>query len=314
MAKKKKNVKKDSKRVGRDYVGYANRKFDFAWPGGKRLALSMVINYEEGSEHSYPVDKMIEGIGEFLPVDIPVEDPGNESVYEYGPRVAIWRILGALERYDTKATFFATAIALKANETAARAIVDRGHEVCDHGLRWTEHFRFTREKEAEMIVESVKIIERVTGKKPVGFYAREPSANTIEIVEGMQNFIYDSDEYNDDLPYRYGGSKDRILILPYSPDANDFHFQSPMHRFSNSPDFLTYLKDTLDTLLEESLSSPKMMSVGLHCRVIGRPGRIVALKKFLEYVNEKREGIWVATREQIARYWIDQVESKGLLT
>jgi allantoinase len=311
---KKSSRKKNSQKIDRDFIGYGNRKFDFAWPDGKRLALSLVVNYEEGSEHSYALDKTIEGIGEFLPVDVPIRDPGNESVYEYGPRVAVWRILDTFKKYDVKATFFATALALKANELAAKAIVDQGHEICDHGLRWTEHFKFNRRQEESMIRESVKMIEQIAGKKPVGFYAREPSDDTIDIVHAMKNFIYDSDEYNDDLPYRYGGKSNNILILPYTPDANDFHFQSPMHRFSNSEDFFLYLKDTLDVLREEAIQSPKMMSVGLHCRVIGRPGRIVALKKFLDYVNEHSDDdVWVATREQIARYWIEQVEAKGLV-
>jgi len=151
----------------------------------------------------------------------------------------------------------------------------------------------------------VEIIEEVTGKKPVGFYAREPSVNTVRILQEMENFIYDSDAYNDDLPYRYNG--DGILILPYTPDANDFHFMSPMHRFATSADFFDYLKDTFDVLRGEAASSPKMMSVGTHCRIIGRPGRIVALRRFLEYVSGF-DDVWVATREQIARHWIEEVE------
>jgi peptidoglycan/xylan/chitin deacetylase (PgdA/CDA1 family) len=286
-------------------VGYARRKPDFAWPGGKRLALSLVVNYEEGSEHSVATDGVVEGIGEFLPVDIPIRDIGNESSYEYGTRVAIWRLLDAFSKYGVKVTFFATAMALQANTIATDAIVKEGHEVCDHGLRWTEHFRFSYEEERETIRKSVQLIEGLTGKKPVGFYAREPSPNTLRIVGEMGNFIYDSDAYNDDLPYRAktGG----VLILPYTPDVNDFHFQSPMHRFANSDDFFAYLKDSFDVLHEESRSSPKMMSAGFHTRVIGRPGRFVALRKFLEYVSNF-DDVWIATREEIARYWIEEVE------
>lgn len=306
--------KSESQRRVRDFVGYGNRKFNFTWPNQKRLALSIVVNYEEGSEHSYPIDKTIESIGEFLPVDVPMRDVGNESSYEYGTRVAIWRILDIFKKYDVKATFYATALALRGNVLAAKAIVQGGHEICDHGLRWTEHFRFKKKDEERMIEESVRIIEQITGKKPVGFYAREPSINTLEIVQKMKNFIYDSDEYNDDLPYRYNGSKKGILILPYTPDANDFHFQSPMHRFSNSDDFFIYLRDAFDIMLEESLTrNPKMMSVGLHCRVIGRPARTAALRKFLEYVKGKRNDVWITTREEIARYWIEQIEAKGLV-
>jgi len=289
----------------RDLVGYANRKFSFTWPGGKKLALSVVVNYEEGTEHSVETDGIIEGVGEFPPVDIPIRDVGNESAYEYGPRVGIWRLLETFRKYDFRATFFATAETLKENQVAAEAIVKAGHEICDHGLRWTEHFRFGYDEEKELIRESVRVIEGVIGKKPVGFYAREPSPNTLRIVEEIGNFIYDSDAYNDDLPYRSrtGG----IVIIPYTPDVNDFHFQSPMHRFATSGEFFSYMQDSFDVLLEESESSPKMMSVGLHVRVIGRPGRIKALRNFLEYVGGF-EDVWVATREEIARYWIEKVE------
>jgi peptidoglycan/xylan/chitin deacetylase (PgdA/CDA1 family) len=289
----------------RDLVGYAQRRLGFTWPGGKRLALSLVVNYEEGSEHSVATDGMVEGIGEFLPVDMLIRDIGNESSYEYGPRVAVWRLLDEFRRREVRVTFFATAMALEANRVATDAIVKAGHEVCDHGLRWTEHFRFSYEEEKEMIRRSVRMIEEMTGKKPVGFYAREPSPNTLRIVAEMGNFIYDSDAYNDDLPYR--AKEGGVLILPYTPDVNDFHFQSPMHRFANSADFFAYLKDSFDVLHEESKTSPKMMTAGFHARVIGRPGRFVALRRFLEYVGGF-EDVWVATREEIARYWIENVE------
>ena len=289
----------------RDLVGYGNKKFHFSWPGGRRLALSIVVNLEEGSEHSVATDGLVEGVGEFLPVEMKIRDVGNESAYEYGSRVGVWRILETLKKHDAKATFFATALALKANKPATDAIVKAGHEICDHGLSWTEHYRLSYEQEKEAIASSVTIIEELTGRKPVGFYAREPSQNTLRIVQELGNFIYDSDAYNDDLPYR--SSPGELLILPYTPDINDFHFQSPMHRFSNSSDFFVYLKDSFDVLREESKSKPRMMSVGLHTRVTGRPGRIVALRKFLEYVRTV-DDVWVATREEIARYWIDQIE------
>jgi len=292
-------------RPQRDFVGYGRKTPDFLWPGDKRLAVSIVVNYEEGSEHSQAVDRMVEGVGEFLPIDIPARDLGNESAYEYGPRVAIWRILATLAKSRSKATFFATAEALRGNPEAARAIVEGGHEVCDHGLRWTEHYRYTHAQEKKAIRRSVEIIEEVTGRRPVGFYAREPSVNTVRILEELGGFLYDSDAYNDDLPYRHGG--DGILILPYTPDANDFHFMAPMHRFATSDDFFAYLKDTLDVLRGEAASSSKMMSVGLHCRAIGRPGRIVALRRFLEYATGF-DDVWLATREQIARHWIESVE------
>ncbi len=294
-----------SAELKRDLVGYGNKKMHFSWPGGKRLALSIVVNFEEGSEHSVATDGVVEGVGEFLPVDLMVRDVGNESSYEYGSRVGVWRLLSTFKKFETRATFFATAMALHANKPATDAIAKAGHEVCDHGLTWTEHYRFSYEQEKEAIAKSVEVIEELTGKKPVGFYAREPSVNTLKVVQELGNFIYDSDVYNDDVPYRVapGG----ILLLPYTPDVNDFHFLSPMHRFSNSSDFFVYMKDSFDVLREEAKVSSKMMSVGLHARVSGRPGRVVALRKFLEYVKGF-DDVWVATREEIARFWVDQVE------
>jgi peptidoglycan/xylan/chitin deacetylase (PgdA/CDA1 family) len=293
------------KKPPRDLVGYGRNPPKFLWPGGKKLVVSIVVNYEEGSEHSYAVDRIVEGIGEFLPVDKPVRDVGNESAYDYGPRVGIWRILDTFRKYSVRATFFATADALRLNPLAAKAMVEGRHEICDHGLRWTEHYRYTLPQERRAIRKSVEIIEELTGRKPVGFYAREPSLNTVRILQELGNFIYDSDSYADDLPYRNKG--DSILTLPYTPDANDFHFMSPMHRFATASDFFSYLKDSFDVLYEEAASSPKMMSVGLHCRIISRPGRIVALRKFLSHVADFKD-VWVATREQIARHWIDNVE------
>lgn len=290
----------------RDLVGYANRKLDFAWPGGKRLALSIVVNFEEGSEHSVVSDGLVESVGEFPPVDIRTRDVGNESVYEYGSRVGVWRILRVLGEEGVRATFFATAMALQLNRPAAEAIVAGGHEICDHGLTWTEHYRLSYEEEKQAIKKSVEIIESVTGKRPVGFYAREPSASTIAIAQEL-GFLYDSDAYSDDLPYRYGGGG--ILVLPYTPDANDFHFLYPMNRFATASQFYEYLKDTFDVLREEAQVSPKMMSVGLHCRIIGRPGRIPALKRFLQYVK-RFDDVWIATREEIARYWVEEVEKR----
>ena len=289
----------------RDMVGYGRNPPKFLWPEGRRLAVSIVVNYEEGSEHSYPVDRVVEGVGEFLPIDVRERDVGNESAYEYGSRVAIWRVLDTFAKHGAKATFFATAEALQGNPEAARAIVGAGHEICDHGLRWTEHYRYTLTEERKAITKSVEIIEELTGKKPVGFYAREPSVNTLKIIQELPNFIYDSDAYNDDRPYRYQGNG--ILILPYASDVNDFHFMAPMHRFANSEDFFTYLKDSFDVLHEEAATSSKMMSVGLHNRIIGKPGRIGALRRFLQYITGF-DDVWVPTREEIARHWIEKVE------
>lgn len=285
----------------RDFTGYGDNPPKFIWPGGNRLALSIVFNYEEGAEHSVAEDNVIESIGEFGPVDIPTRDVGMESVYEYGQRAGIWRILRLLKKEGVRATFYAAAKALEVNPGAARRIVADGHEICDHGYRWTELFKMSREEERAEIARSIETIERVTGRKPVGFYSREPSSNTLDILSGFDNFIYDSDSYADDIPYFYKDTG--MLIVPYTPDANDFHFLSPMHRFSTSQDFLSYLKSTFDVLYEESAEHPKMMTAAFHVRISGRPGRFPALKEFIAYAKS-RSGVWIATREEIARFWI----------
>lgn len=285
----------------RDFKGYGENPPKFTWPGGNRLALSFVFNYEEGAEHSIAEDNVIETIGEFGPVDLPARDVGMESVYEYGQRAGIWRILNLLKKEDVRATFYAAAKALEVNPEAARRIVADGHEICDHGYRWTELFKMSPEEEKAEIARSIEAIERVTGRKPVGFYSREPSSNTLDILSDFDNFIYDSDSYADDLPYFY--RETGMLIVPYTPDANDFHFLSPMHRFSTSQEFAAYLKSTFDVLYEESAEQSKMMSAAFHVRISGRPGRFPALKEFISYVKGK-SGVWIATREEIARFWI----------
>ncbi len=288
-------------KIKRDFIGYGDNPPEFLWPGENHLALSLVFNYEEGSEHSFARDKTIENIGEFAPVDMNVRDMGMESVYEYGQRVGIWRILNFLRENKIKATFYATALALEVNKKAAQRIALDGHEICDHGYSWNELFRMNISSEREEIRKSIESIEKITGRKPVGFYAREPSENTVNILKTFPNFIYDSDSYADDLPYFNNEAK--MLIIPYTPDANDFHFLYPMNRFSTSNEFYSYLKDTFDTLYAESINRPKMMSAAFHVRVTGRPGRFPSLVKFINYVKEK-EGVWITTREEIARFWL----------
>lgn len=287
----------------RDFRGYGEKPPKFKWPGGKSLALSIVFNFEEGAEHSMEEDGVVETIGEFGPVNIQTRDMGMESVYEYGQRVGIWRILNFLRDQEVKVTFFAAARALEVNPEAARRIMADGHEICDHGLRWNELYGMSYEQETREIGQSVALIENITGKKPVGFYAREPSSNTLEILSHFKNFIYDSDSYSDDIPYYC--CETGMLVVPYTPDANDFHFLSPMHRFSTSHEFGQYLRDTFDVLYEESARQSKMMTAAFHVRVTGRPGRFVALREFLKYVK-RNDRTWIATREEIARFWLSE--------
>jgi allantoinase len=292
--------------VPRDFVGYGKNPPKVEWPGGARLALTFVVNYEAGGERSVIYgDQGPETYGEFASYGPPPKrDLGIESVFEYETRVAIWRVLNLFDGFGIKVTFFATGSTLRANPIAGKEIIDRGHEICGHGYRWLEHYTLTPKDELGSMKSMIKACQEVTGQRPVGWYCREPSANTLRLLVKAGGFIYDSDFYNDDLPYYVDvpGAGRKMLIVPYTPDINDFHYFS--NRFVTSNDFFEYLKDSFDTLHEEGAKNPKMMNVGLHGRISGRPGRVKALERFFEYIRDK-EGVWVARRMDIAKWWID---------
>jgi peptidoglycan/xylan/chitin deacetylase (PgdA/CDA1 family) len=226
-----------------------------------------------------------------------------ESIFEYETRVAIWRMLDLFDRHGIKTTFFATAKTLEANPQAAKAIVERGHEICSHGYRWIEHFTMSREEERESIKKAISLIEQVTGHRPLGWYCREPSPNTIELLAEEGGFLYDSDIYNDDLPYYVKVHDRKFLLIPYTPDVNDFHYFS--NRFSTSEQFYQYLKDSFDYMHEEAKVNGKMMSIGTHVRISGRPGRTVALDRFFKYAKQF-DDVWFARRLDIAKWWLAQ--------
>ena len=290
--------------IPRNFVGYGRSPLKVRWPKAAKLTLTFAINYEAGSERSVSFgDQSPETFGEFPAYGTPPKrDLAIESIFEYETRVAIWRILKLFEKYGVKTTFFATAKTLEANPEAAKEIVRKGHEICSHGYRWIEHFTLSADEEREVIRKAVESIKNLTGQRPLGWYCREPSENTIELLVEEGGFLYDSDIYNDDLPY-YVRVKDRnFLLIPYTPDTNDFHYFS--NRFSNSGEFYDYMKDSFDMLYEESRKEPKLMNVGLHVRISGRPGRTVAVDRFLRYVKKKRN-VWIARRLDIAKWWLD---------
>ena len=291
-------------KISRDFIGYGQYPPHVKWPGGARLALTFVVNYEAGGEKSVIYgDDGPETYGEFASYGAPPKrDLAIESVFEYETRVGVWRLLRLFEKFGLKTTFFATAHTLEENPEAAKVIVSRGHEICGHGHRWIEHYTLTKEQERDAIQNSIRIITELTGKRPLGWYCREPSENTIGLLMEEGGFLYDSDVYNDDLPYFVEREKKKLLLIPYTPDINDFHYFS--NRFSNSDDFFTYLKDSFDVLYEEGRKNPKMMNVGIHARISGRPGRTRALERFLRYVRTKK-GVWIARRIDIANWWID---------
>lgn len=289
----------------RDLIGYGRALPPRRWPGGARIAVSVVVNYEEGSERSYAMgDPDQESSTEWNSYLLPdgVRNLAMESMYEYGSRVGIWRIFEALDRYGVKATFFACAVALEQNPQVAEAIVGGGHGVVSHGYRWEETFRLDRDEEREHIRVALASFERSLGYRPRGWYCRYgPSIHTRELVV-EEGFDYDCDAYNDDLPYVVEVNGKQHLVVPYTPDVNDFRFwQSP--GLSTASQFFEYLKDSFDTLYREGAQQPRMMSIGLHPRQIGRPGRIAGLERFLEY-TQGFDDVAYLTRDQIADAWL----------
>ena len=289
----------------RDFVGYGRRVPQVRWPQGARIAVSVVVNYEEGSEYSLlDGDAHHETNGEVpSPVPLDQRDLYNESFFEYGSRVGVWRLLDLLDKYQVKATFFCCALALERNPEAAREIADRGHEVCGHGYRWEEYHLMDRETERRAIDSTVASLRSTTGQRPLGWFTRYgPSLHTRELVEEEGGFLYDSGALNDDLPYFVTVNEKPWLVVPYSMETNDARFWRG--GLVSVSDFYEYLKDTFDCLYEEGRTHPKMMSVGLHCRIAGRPARSRAVERFLQYARGL-PGVWFARRIDIARWWLD---------
>ena len=288
----------------RDFIGYGENPPNIVWPNKAKIAISVVVNYEEGSEYSLlDGDTHHETNNEVLsPVPLNQRDLFNESFFEYGSRVGVWRLLNLFERYGVKTTFYCCAVALERNPEVARAIVERGHEVCGHGYRWQEYHSMDRDSELDSIRRTVESLERTTGVRPVGWFTRYgPSLNTRELVAGEEGFIYDSCSMNDDLPYFVRVNEAPWLVVPYSFETNDARFWRGGLVSVN--DFFEYLKDTFDCLYEEGQSFPKMMSVGLHCRITGRPARSRAVQRFLEYASGFPD-VWFARRDEIASHWL----------
>ena len=288
----------------RDFIGYGENPPNIVWPNKAKIAISVVVNYEEGSEYSLLDGDTHHETNNEVPSPVPLNerDLFNESFFEYGSRVGVWRLLNLFERYGVKTTFYCCAVALERNPEVARAIVERGHEVCGHGYRWQEYHSMDRDSELDSIRRTVESLERTTGVRPVGWFTRYgPSLNTRELVAGEEGFIYDSCSMNDDLPYFVRVNEAPWLVVPYSFETNDARFWRGGLVSVN--DFFEYLKDTFDCLYEEGQSSPKMMSVGLHCRITGRPARSRAVQRFLEYASGFPD-VWFARRDEIASHWL----------
>jgi allantoinase len=290
--------------AGREYIGYGANPPRVQWPGGARLALSLVLNYEEGSERTRPTDGENETLGE-LSRDVGRDhrDLATESVYQYGSRAGVYRLLRLVDKYGVRCTCFAAAIALERNPEVAAWLRESGHEPCAHGWRWTEDWRLSREEQKERIHLAVTSLEQSCGERPVGWYSRwMPSMHTRELLVEEGGFLYDSDAYNDDLPYSTEVDGKSHLVIPYTLTYNDARFVSG--GVGGPSDFLDYCVRAIDFLREEGDLAPKMLSIGLHARISGQAGRASTIRDLLEHVLATGD-VWVATRRQIAEWWLE---------
>ncbi len=288
----------------RDLIGYGQHPPVVHWPNGARVAVSIVVNYEEGSERSLLDGDDFHETNNEVPSPVPPGDRDlfNESFFEYGSRVGVWRLLDLFDRHKVKSTFYCCALALERNPEVARAIVARGHEVCGHGYRWEEYHSADEDYERDSIRKTVQSLERTTGVCPTGWFTRYgPSVNTRRLVAEEGGFVYDSMALNDDLPYYVAVNERPWLVIPYSFENNDARFWRG--GLVSIGDFYEYLKESFDCLYEEGAARPKMMSIGLHCRITGTPARSRAVARFLEYATGF-DGVWFARRDQIASHWL----------
>jgi len=287
----------------RDLIGYGPNPPDPKWPGGARVALNIVLNYEEGSEFSMHDDGFSEAtLTEVPSSDVKGRDLAAESMFEYGSRVGFWRILRQLQERNLPMTVFGCALALERHPPAAEAIRKAGFDVCCHGWRWVKHYELTETEERDHIRRAVASLQKTVGERPLGWYCRYgPSVNTRRLLVEEGGFAYDSDTYNDELPYWVRVGDQPHLIVPYNMTTNDSKYaRSGM---TTSDDFFTLCRDAFDMLYAEGKTQPKMMSVGLHCRLTGHPARATGLARFLDHVLKHRDGVWVCRRLDIARHW-----------
>jgi len=286
-------------------IGYGAKGKSVSWPNNARLALQIVLNYEEGGENcvlngdKYSETFLSEIIGAKA---IKGRHISMESIYEYGSRAGFWRLHKLFKDKNIPVTIFGVGLALEQNPQVCEAIKNGNYEVAAHGYRWIDYQDIKKSIEKKHMQQAIKTIKKIFGSRPLGWYTGRCSPNTRDLVFDEGGFLYDSDSYSDDLPYWEKRGSKRQLIIPYTLDNNDMRFATNQG-FNTGDHFYNYLKDSFDALYEEGKTSPKMMSVGLHCRLIGRPGRIQSLKKFLDYVL-KFNDIWICKRIDIAKHWI----------
>ena len=291
----------------RNMTGYGSGSIHPQWPNKSRVALQFVLNYEEGAENcilhgDQSSEAFLSEIVGAKPYD-GVRHMSMESLYEYGSRVGVWRILRLFREFEIPITVFAVAIAIARNQELADYLVDESYDICAHGLRWIDYQFIDEKTEREHMKNCISLLTDFLGKRPLGWYTGRNSPNTRKLVIEEGGFLYDSDSYDDDLPYWVQGKseKERHLVIPYTLDVNDMRFATPQG-FNSGDQFYNYLKDSFDALYLEGETHPKMMSIGMHARILGRPGRIMAMRKFLAYVRTF-DDVWFCTRKQIADHW-----------
>lgn len=291
----------------RDMLGYGRRPPHPRWPNDARLALQIVVNYEEGAENSVlhgdtaSETFLSEIIGAAA---FPMRHLSMESLYEYGSRAGFWRLYRILTARRLPVTVFGVAMALQRNPEAVAAMLAADYEIASHGWRWISYQCLDETTEREHIRLAVETIRKLTGASPLGWYTGRDSPNTRRLVVEHGGFLYDADSYADDLPYWVEVHGRPHLVVPYTLDTNDMRFATAQG-FNSGEQFFSYLKDALDVLYAEGAEHPKMLSVGLHCRLTGRPGRAAALERFLDYA-QKKDRVWICRRVDIARHWITE--------
>jgi len=300
-----------SEHYPRDLIGYGAQPPDPRWPGKAKVAVQFVLNYEEGGEncvlHGDPASEQFlsEIVGAAAYAD---RHLSMESIYEYGSRAGVWRILREFERRGLPMTIFGIGMALERNPDVARAFVELGHEIAGHGYRWIHYQSVDPDTERDHMQRCIQVIKDLTGRPPEGWYTGRDSPNTRRLVVEQGGFLYDSDYYGDDLPFwsdvkLSDGSTRQHLVVPYTLDTNDMRFATPQG-FNTGDHFYQYVKDAFDVLYAEGNTQPKMLSIGLHCRLIGRPGRFAGLQRLLDHIQQ-HDDVWVCRRVDIARHWAE---------
>lgn len=288
----------------RDLAGYGRTPPHAQWPGGARIAVQVVLNYEEGAEANVldgdpGAEIFLSDIANAAPVP-GARHMSMEQIYEYGSRSGVWRLLRLFERYDIPVTVFGVALAMQRNPAVADAFLEAGHEIASHGWRWINYQWVAEAEERSDLERAIEVHRQLTGERPLGWYTGRTSPNTRRIVAEEGGFLYDSDDYSDDLPFWTNVAGKNHLIVPYSLETNDMRFASA--NMQTGDQFFSYLRDTFDTLYAEGEERPKMMSVGLHCRLAGRPGKLAGLERFLKHALGHQD-VWFCRRIEIARHW-----------